>query len=76
MQAERGESMLTLFGRAMKAQMIADAMGQGGSEFDTLGLIRILMSRDSATEFKRSLARQLGLYYYAGDVESLVLTRG
>lgn len=61
MQEERGENFLTLFGRAMKAQMIADMTGQSRirNEFDTFGLIRILMSPDSALEFKKALARDL-----------------
>lgn len=58
MQKERGESMLTLFIRAMKAQLTGEIdqtaiMG----ELDTFGLIRILMSKDSAAEFKKVLAK-------------------
>jgi hypothetical protein len=62
MQKERGESMLTLFGRAMQAQMAADMSGNTNAAargLDTFGLIRILMSRDSAAEFKKALARML-----------------
>lgn len=58
MQRERGESILTLFIRAMNAQL------SGGphsavmmTEFNTFALIRILLSPDSAAEFKKSLAR-------------------
>ena len=63
MQKERGESMLTLFGRAMQAQMAADMTGSANAStangLDTFGLIRILMSRDSAAEFKKALAKVL-----------------
>jgi hypothetical protein len=61
MQQERGETMLTLFARAMEVQMTAQMSGNvdptamGG--LDTFGLIRILMSRDSAAEFKKALAK-------------------
>jgi hypothetical protein len=61
MQQERGETMLTLFARAMEVQMAAQMSGNvdptamGG--LDTFGLIRILMSRDSAAEFKKALAK-------------------
>jgi hypothetical protein len=61
MQKERGESMVTLFSRAMQAQMAARMHGKVDptslSGLDTFGLIRILMSRDSATEFKKALAK-------------------
>jgi hypothetical protein len=56
MQQERGETMATLFSRAMQAQ----SKGQvGGSmnELDTFALIRILMSPDSAAAFKKALAK-------------------
>ena len=58
MQKERGESMLTLFIRAMKAQLSGE-IDQSAimGELDTFGLIRILMSRDSAAEFKKVLAK-------------------
>ena len=63
MQKERGETMLTLFGRAMQAQMAADMTGSANasaaSGLDTFGLIRILMSRDAAAEFKKALAKML-----------------
>lgn len=61
MQAERGETTMSLFGRAMRAQMVADLSGKSRArnEFDTFGLIRILMSRDSALEFKKALAKTL-----------------
>ena len=61
MQKERGETMMTLFARAMEVQMTAQMNGNvdptsiGG--LDTFGLIRILMSRDSAAEFKKALAK-------------------
>lgn len=57
MQRERGETMLTLFTRAMDAQMRGDIDPRAMNEFDTFGLIRILMSQDSAAEFKKSLAK-------------------
>jgi hypothetical protein len=63
MQKERGETMLTLFGRAMQAQMAADLSGNvdatAASGLDTFGLIRILMSRDAAAQFKKALAKML-----------------
>jgi hypothetical protein len=72
MQKERGETMLTLFGRAMQAQMAADMTGSAHAStaggLDTFGLIRILMSRDSAAEFKKALARMLA------QTESLTAT--
>lgn len=61
MQKERGETMLTLFSRAMEVQMTARMTGSADptamSGLDTFGLIRILMSRDSAAEFKKVLAK-------------------
>ncbi len=61
MQKERGESMLTLFARAMEVQMAAQMSGKVDPTamrgLDTFGLIRILMSRDSAAEFKKALAK-------------------
>jgi hypothetical protein len=57
MQRERGETLSTLFARAMQAQMAEQARGGGASELDTLGLIRILMSPDSAAAFKKALAK-------------------
>jgi hypothetical protein len=61
MEQERGENVLTFFVSAMQAQM---RMQMGGakeraamSELDTFGLIRILMSPDSAAEFKKALAK-------------------
>src|SRR6187399_581726 len=61
MQKERGETMLTLFTRAMEVQMAAQMSGNvdptSMSGLDTFGLIRILMSRDSAAEFKKVLAK-------------------
>ncbi len=58
MQKERGESMATLFMRAMKAQLSGeiDQSAMMG-DLDTFGLIRILMSKDSAAEFKKVLAK-------------------
>ncbi len=57
MQQERGENMVTLFGRAMQAQLSSGANRRASQEFDTFGLIRILMSDDSAAAFKKSLAK-------------------
>jgi hypothetical protein len=57
MQAERGENTLTLFARAMQAQMGGQMNRAAMNELDTFGLIRILMSADSAAEFKKSLAK-------------------
>jgi len=61
MQKERGETMLTLFTRAMEVQMAAQMSGNvdptSMSGLDTFGLIRILMSRDSAAQFKKVLAK-------------------
>ena len=57
MQLERGETAATLFVRAMKAQMNGELNSSAANELDTLGLIRILMSKDSATEFKKALAK-------------------
>ena len=62
MQRERGETMLTLFGRAMQVQMAAEMNGTvdpATRGLDTFELIRILMSRDAATEFKKALAKML-----------------
>lgn len=57
MQAESGESMLSLFARAMQTQMSGKMDNTAMNELDTFGLIRILMSEDSAAEFKKSLAK-------------------
>jgi hypothetical protein len=57
MQHERGENFLTLFGRAMQAQLSGGVNRKAMREFDTFGLIRILMSEDSAAAFKKSLAK-------------------
>lgn len=57
MQKERGESMMTLFVRAMKAQLSGDLNNLAVQELDTFGLLRILMSKDSAAEFKIVLAK-------------------
>lgn len=57
MQKERGESMMTLWMRAMKAQMSGELDDLPVKELDTFGLLRILMSKDSAAEFKIVLAK-------------------
>jgi len=57
MQAERGESMLTLFSRAMQVQMNGGINSAAMNELDTFALIRILLSPNSAAEFKMSLAK-------------------
>ena len=57
MQKERGESMMTLFFRAMKAQLSGEIDTTAMGDLDTFGLIRILMSKDSAAEFKKVLAK-------------------
>jgi hypothetical protein len=60
MQQERGENLLTLFVGAMQAQMKAQADPRHRAamqELDTFGLIRILMSQDSAAAFKKALAK-------------------
>jgi hypothetical protein len=55
LQQQRGENMLTLFASAMQAQV--DGKMPAARELDTFALIRILMSPDSAAEFKKSLAK-------------------
>jgi hypothetical protein len=57
MQKERGETMLTLFTRAMDAQASGKIDTTAVHELDTFGLIRILLSRDSAAAFKKALAK-------------------
>jgi hypothetical protein len=57
MQYERGENLLTLFIRAMNAQFKPGPHSAAMYELNTFALIRILLSPDSATEFKKSLAR-------------------
>jgi hypothetical protein len=57
MQMERGETAATLFIRAMKSQLDGELNSSAASELDTFGLIRILTARDSATEFKKALAK-------------------
>jgi hypothetical protein len=62
MQKERGETVLTLFGRAMQVQMAAEMSGRADPAtrgLDTFELIRILMSRDAALQFKKVLAKML-----------------
>jgi hypothetical protein len=57
MQQARGESMLTLFARAMQVQMNGEMNRTSMNELNTFALIRILLSPDSAAEFKKSLAK-------------------
>jgi hypothetical protein len=57
MQMERGETTMTLFARAMQVQLNGALDPATMRELDTFGLIRILMSRDSAAEFKKVLAK-------------------
>lgn len=57
MQQARGESMLTLFARAMQVQLNGEMSRTAMKELDTFALIRILLSEDSAAEFKKSLAK-------------------
>jgi len=57
MQQERGENVLTMFVSAMQAQMSSGANRAAMHELDTIALIRILMSEDSALEFKKALAK-------------------
>jgi len=59
MQKERGETMTTLFSRAMQVQASGKLDSAALRELDTFGLIRILMSPDSAAAFKRALAKML-----------------
>jgi hypothetical protein len=58
MQKQRGETAVSLFVRAIQAQLNGQAAPSAG-ELDTFGLIRILMSQDSAAEFKKALAKSL-----------------
>jgi len=57
MQKARGETTITLFARAMQAQLSGQMDSAAMRELDTFALIRILMSRDSAAEFKKALAK-------------------
>jgi hypothetical protein len=57
MQKERGETMLSLFVRAMQAQLNGEVNTAAMRELDTFALIRILMSPDSTAEFKKALAK-------------------
>ena len=60
MQQERGENVLTMFVSVMQAQLRSQSSAANRaamSELDTLALIRILMSPDSAAEFKKALAK-------------------
>jgi hypothetical protein len=79
MQRERGESMLKLFLRAMKAQMSGELNDLPIQELDTFGLLRILMSKDSAAEFKIVLAKMFDqsesmTKIFEGDEGSAILT--
>jgi hypothetical protein len=56
-QAARGESMASMFVRAMQAQASGSMNDVAMEELNTFALIRILMSPDAATEFKKSLAK-------------------
>jgi hypothetical protein len=56
MEQENGENVLTLFVSAMQAQMSSENR-KAMRELDTFALIRILMSPDSAKEFKKALAK-------------------
>ena len=57
LQQQRGESMLTLFARAMQVQMNGEMSRTSMNQLNTFALIRILMSADSAAEFKKVLAK-------------------
>jgi hypothetical protein len=57
MQQQRGETVMTLFARAMQAQVNGGMSRAALDELDTFALIRILMSPDSAAEFKTALAK-------------------
>ena len=60
MQAERGESMMQLIVRSMQVQLNGQLdveMGDLQKELDLGGLLRIFLSKDSASEFKIILAR-------------------
>jgi hypothetical protein len=57
MQEQRGETTVTLFARAMQAQMNGAINPEAMAELDTIGLIRILLSPDSAAAFKKALAK-------------------
>lgn len=57
MQQERGENVLTMFISAMQAQMGNGANRTAMHELDTFALLRILLSEDSAMEFKKALAK-------------------
>ena len=59
LQAARGENTMTLFLRAMQAQMSGNMNPAVVNELDTFALIRILLSPNSAAEFKMSLAKVL-----------------
>jgi hypothetical protein len=57
MQTAHGETTITLFTRAMQAQLSGQIDSAAMRELDTFALVRILMSRDSAAEFKKALAK-------------------
>jgi hypothetical protein len=68
MMQERGENTLTLFARAMRLQFDAKANRAAMREFDTVGLIRIFMSKDSTVAFKKALARMFDEMEYTTAV--------
>ncbi len=57
MQKARGESMMGLMMRAMRAQLSGEMDDLPVQDLDTVGLLRILLSKDSAAEFKKVLAK-------------------
>jgi hypothetical protein len=59
LQADRGENTMTLFLRAMQAQMSGTMNPAVVNELDSFALVRILLSPNSAAEFKMSLAKVL-----------------
>ena len=60
MQQERGESMATLFVRALQAQMNGQGVAEASDGTDAMGLFQILMAPDSAAAFKKTLAKNFG----------------
>jgi hypothetical protein len=63
MQQERGENLMTMFARAMQAQARAQARDKidpnTRAVLDTIKFVRMLMSPDLASEFKKELAMML-----------------
>ncbi len=57
MQKARGESMMGMMMRAMRAQLSGEMDSLPAQDLDIVGLLRILLSKDSATEFKKVLAK-------------------